>query len=170
MKKFILPIVLIAFAACNNCEPKEEFKSDLEEKSVYSSVLLNDENDPFTDGEADPAFLDWIFDEVIKNESAEIYSTDDKKLSSEEVNAILNQTRTAMLEDPDHPGTFFEVKDTLSFTKNDVVELIMKESWAIDKSSMKMKKQVEKIAPIVNIYDDEGALKGKIMLFWVKMK
>lgn len=170
MKKFFLPIALIAFAACNNCEPKEEFKSDLEEKSVYSSVLLNDDKDPYTDGEADPSIVDWIFEEVIKNESAEIYSTDDKKLSLDEVNAILNQTRTAMVEDPDHPGTFLEVKDTISFTKNDVIELIIKESWAIDKSSMKMRKQVEKIAPIVKIYDDEGDLKGKIMLFWIKMK
>lgn len=81
-----------------------------------------------------------------------------KKLSLDEVNAILNQTRTAMVEDPDHPVTFLEVKDTISFTKNDVIELIIKESWAIDKSSMIMIKQVEKIAPIVKIYDDEGDL------------
>lgn len=46
----------------------------------------------------------------------------------------------------------------------------MKESWEIDKISMKIKKQLEKIAPVVYVFDNEGDLKGKMMLFWIKMK
>lgn len=37
---------------------------------------------PYTDAEAAPSIEDLIFDEVIKSESAEIYSTDDKKVES----------------------------------------------------------------------------------------
>lgn len=170
MKKILLPAIALLLSECNQQDPKEEFKADLVENSVYSSILLNDSIEPFEDGEADLALVDWIFDEAIKNPSAEIYDTQDKKMSKEDIEATLNKIIPVMKENPEKPGDFIEATDTIKITKNDVVEIIMKESWEIDKTAMKMKKQVEKIAPVVYIYDNEGSLQGKLMLFWVKMK
>jgi hypothetical protein len=170
MKKIIIPVALLALVACNKAEPKEDFKTDMKENSVYSSILLNDANEPFEDGEADPALVDWLFDDVLKNPSADVYSTDDKKMSLEDIEATLNRVIPAMKENPEKPGEFIETTDTIRIAKKDVVEIIMKESWEIDKASMKMKKQVEKIAPVVYVFDNDGDLKGKMMLFWIKMK
>lgn len=170
MKRLIFMISATALFACNNCEPKEEFKTDLEEKSVYSEISINDKEDPFVDGQADPSLIDWIFDEVLQKEKAEIYDTDGSKLDKSGIDNIMNRIVRKATEDPEKPGSFIESVDTIKWTKNDVTTLIMKESWEIDKSTMKMKKHVEKIAPIVYLYDDNGNLKGRIMLFWIKMK
>lgn len=170
MKKILFPAIALLLTACNQQELKEEFSADLVENSVYSSILLNDSIEPFEDGEADIALVDWIFDEAIKNPSAEIYDTEDKKLSLEDIEATLNKIIPVMKENPEKPGDFIEASDTIKINKKDVVEIIMKESWQIDKSAMRMKKQVEKIAPVVYMYDSEGALIGKMMLFWIKLK
>lgn len=171
MRKAIYFISSFILLACNKTEIKEEFKTDLEEKSVYSEVSINRENNEHAiEEQAEPALLDWIFDELIHDKNAEILDTEGNKLNEEGINKILNNVVKRFEEDPNKPGSFIEITDTIKITKNDVTTLIMKESWEIDKSSMKMRKKVEKIAPVMNIHDDKGNLRGRIMLFWVKLK
>lgn len=103
--------------ACNKAEPKDDFKTYLKENSVYSSILLNDANEPFEDREAEPALVDWIFDEVLKNPSADVYSTDDKKMSLEDIEATLNRVIPSIKENPEKPGNFIESRDTIRIAK-----------------------------------------------------
>ncbi|MFN4234685.1 MAG: hypothetical protein ACK4IK_07760 [Bacteroidia bacterium] len=171
MRKSIYFISSVILMACNNAEIKEEFKTDLEEKSVYTEVSINRDNEELAiEEQADPAILDWIFDELINDKNAEIIDTEGNKLNEEGINKILNNVIKRFEEDPNKPGSFIEITDTVKITKKDVTTLIMKESWEIDKSTMKMRKKVEKIAPVMTIYDDKGNLRGRIMLFWVKLK
>ncbi|HET6243785.1 MAG: hypothetical protein H0V01_02610 [Bacteroidetes bacterium] len=187
MKKHLL-LVMVAFAmmACN--EQKVEITQeapvyDWEDKSVFASSDLIDHYDKETDESrhVNPQLAEWLLTDAVTNENAEFFDAgsfdsdninnkDNKPLTKEELSEILNRVRTVQVENPKKPGTYFQVTDTMTVEPRDIIQILTKEEWSMNKSTMSLNKKVTLMAPIIATYDEEGAERGKRILFWIKMK
>ncbi len=184
MKNYLLlMLAVVVFTACKDqkIEIKEESPVfDWEDKSVYSTSNFfdNQEDEPEQDRHVDPQLAEWLLKEAIYSENAEIYDANsydennnlNKKLTKQEISETLYKIRTTQQEDSNNPGNFFEVTDTFWVKTKDIVQILTKEEWSINKSNMSFQKNVKMMAPITITRDEEGNERGKAILFWVKMK
>jgi hypothetical protein len=175
MKKISIVIALTTLLACNNNNtpaPEKIFEASLNETSVYSlsQVASKDDNYENDNMLVDTAVVNMIFNDLIHRDDVQFYEEIDKPCTKEKIQSIIKSERKVMMEDPDKPGAFVEVIDNITIQASDVIEIVTKESWAFDTKNVSMKKQIDMIAPVINVYDDDGALKGKLILFWIKLK
>jgi gliding motility associated protien GldN len=97
----------------------------------------------------------------------EIYDDFKVQLTRAEVMQVIEKPVEKTQEDPDNPGTYYQVFDTVRIEARFLNSYLVKEDWFFDKQRSVMDVRILGIAPIVNQYDEEGAFKGKIKLFWL---
>lgn len=183
MKNYLLLIIAaIATNACNEQKVETKVETpvyDWEDKSVFASSEFFDPYDKESDEgrHVSPELAEWLITDAISNENAEIFensfdpnSANNKLLSKQELTDILINVRTVQIEDPNKPGMFFEVTDTMRVEPKDIIQILTKEEWSINKSNMSFQKSVKMIAPVIVTRDEDGNERGKALLYWVKMK
>lgn len=98
----------------------------------------------------------------------DLYDDFRKKLTPQQVADILRKPKMIQQEDPDMPGTFTTVYDTVEISSKDVIEYLIKEDWVFDKQRSVLEVRIIGICPVVKTYDDAtGAERGKRKLFWL---
>lgn len=99
-----------------------------------------------------------------------VYSTEDDRfrtrLTSEQINNELYQLDTVIAFDPE---TFEEkvriVRNEINW--ENIKRYRLKESWYFDENTATLKVRILGIAPLVEVYDDEGNFKFEKPIFWV---
>ncbi|HRY33169.1 MAG TPA: hypothetical protein P5531_09415 [Bacteroidales bacterium] len=88
-------------------------------------------------------------------------------MSPEEVIAIGNRTDTILTTSPVPPynDTLMEVKQSLDLQRITKVRFL--EEWWMDEKSLQFEKKVIGIAPILEVFNEDGSLRGYMPMFWV---
>ncbi len=88
-------------------------------------------------------------------------------MSPEEVKAIGNRTDTILTSSPVPPynDTLMPVKQSLDLQRITRVRFL--EEWRMDESSLQFDKKVLGIAPILEVFNEDGSLRGYMPMFWV---
>ena len=79
----------------------------------------------------------------------------------------LEKTVTKQAEDPNNPGMYFEITDTIKVESRDVIQYQIKEDWFFDRQRSVLDVRIIGLAPIVITRDADGAERGKSLLFWL---
>ena len=176
IKQFLFSAVAIPFLfACNNGQNNKEImqkKYNWQEQHVISFSDVNNTLQEFSseDIEAlDTSFINLLFSEILTREDVEFLDTDEKKITSQQVKEILNKKIVVQVEDPDNPGVFSEVEDTVKIQPEEVIQVLCREKWNFDTKGLKLQKTITHIAPVIYTYDQDGDIRGKRSLFWIKM-
>lgn len=174
--KQLFSVVAIPFMfSCNEDHNNKEImqkKSDWQDQHVISFSDVNNTLQGYSseDTEAlDTAFVNLLFNVILEREDVEFLDTDEKKITSQQVKEILNKKIVVQVEDPDNPGVFSEVEDTVKIGPEEVIQLLCREEWNFDKKELKLRKTITHIAPVIYTYDQDGDIRGKRNLFWIKM-
>lgn len=89
------------------------------------------------------------------------------QLTKDQALESLRKVITKQVEDPNNPGTYFEITDTIKIESRDVIQYQLKEDWFFDKQRSVMDVRIVGIAPIVVTRDEEGFERGKTIPFWL---
>ena len=90
------------------------------------------------------------------------------QLTREDALLQLEKPRVTQQEDPDNPGTYYEVYDTIKVSSRDIVAYEIKEDWFFDRQRSVLDVRIIGIAPIIKTYDTEtGEERGQAKLFWL---
>ena len=115
-----------------------------------------------------------LFDAILKGVNAgTLIAFDDKddyfskQLTKEESVAKLVTPKVLQQENPDAPGTFVEIRDTVVTKSKDVVSYLLKEDWFFDKQRSVMDVRIIGICPVIKTFDESGAERGRKKLFWL---
>jgi hypothetical protein len=174
MKKIMIPIGVLAVFTAVSCGEKNNEQVNPEaqwsDKGIYSSAEVNIPDDEYSDPEnsVDNALAEFILNELTKRNDVE-FSDGENLLTSQEVRELLYSVVDRIVEDPDAPGNFIEVTDTMRIEPHNIIEILTQEDWAFDRERMTLVKKVNKLAPIAFTYDVAGNRRGKRILFWVKL-
>ncbi|MDQ3192445.1 MAG: gliding motility protein GldN [Bacteroidota bacterium] len=79
----------------------------------------------------------------------------------------LSKVASKQAEDPNNPGMYFEIIDTINVESRDVISYQLKEDWFFDNQRSVLDVRIIGIAPIVITRDEDGAERGKSLLFWL---
>ena len=176
IKQFLFFVVAVPFMfSCNKDHNNKEImqkKYDWQDQHVISFSDVNNTLQGYSpeDNEAlDTAFVNLLFNIILEREDVEFLDNDEKKITSQQVKEILNKKIVVQVEDPDNPGVFSEVEDTVKITPEEVIQLLCREEWNFDKKELKLRKTITHIAPVIYTYDQDGDVRGKRNLFWIKM-
>ena len=95
------------------------------------------------------------------------YDYFNKPLTIAEVKAIGNRTDTVFSTSPNPPynDSTIVVKQELDINKINKVRFL--EEWYMDENSLVFEKKILGIAPIIEVHNDDGSLRGYMPLFWV---
>ncbi len=95
------------------------------------------------------------------------YDYFNQPLTPEEVKAIGNGTDTLLGTSPDPPynDTTIIVQHHLDMSKITRVRFL--EEWRMDPDNLSTEKKVLGIAPIMEVFNDDGSHRGYMPLFWV---
>jgi gliding motility associated protien GldN len=113
--------------------------------------------DVIKDGIAEGSLM--VFDE----------SSDDFKVQLPRAQALASLEKVSMkdVEDPDNPGVYIPIIDTLRTTSKDIIQYLIKEDWFFDKQRSVMDVRILGICPIVRTYEADGSERGQSKLFWL---
>ena len=89
------------------------------------------------------------------------------QLTKTQVLESLEKIVTKQAEDPNNPGMYFEITDTLKVESRDVIQYQIKEDWFFDRQRSVLDVRIIGLAPIVITRDADGAERGKSLLFWL---
>jgi hypothetical protein len=95
------------------------------------------------------------------------FDYDYKPITAEQVKAIDNRTDTIVMSSPVPPynDTTVVVKRQLELQK--IVRVRFLEEWTMNENTLEFTKKVLGIAPIKEVYGDDGEFRGYTPLFWV---
>ncbi|HET6243241.1 MAG: gliding motility protein GldN [Bacteroidetes bacterium] len=115
-----------------------------------------------------------LFDVIVAGiENGDLYAFDPAnddfrtQLTKDQALEALQKITIKQVEDPNNPGEFFEITDTIKIESRDVIQYQLKEDWFFDKQRSVMDVRIVGIAPIVITKDDEGFERGKTIPFWL---
>ncbi|NCX94972.1 MAG: gliding motility protein GldN [Chitinophagia bacterium] len=90
-----------------------------------------------------------------------------QKLTKEEISAKFDpQIDSISMEDPE-TGLTVKVATNKEFNPQFVTKYRIKEDWIFDKNTVSINVRIVGIAPIIDIYDNNGNYKGPQTMFWL---
>lgn len=140
------------------------------EKRIWRVVDVREKmNLPFSAPES-PLFR--VFSGAALTGELPVYSTEDdrfsKRLSPDDVRALLFKRDTILLPDIDSDSYVEEVKVVENETNwEDVKRFRLKESWFFDSKTSTLRHRIIGIAPLIEVRDEEGNFRFEMPLFWV---
>ncbi len=176
MKKTLT--ILFCFVALTTfAQQKTTSKLTWKEDSIISPRRVDRfayRNDEGKDVEEGDAFADsiifWILNEAVNSNKVVFYNDfGGNKITKEEAKARLKTTKTIQQENAQKPGTFSAITETVPLTYKDVIEIAYNESVIFDKTKPGIKKTVNMFGPVIKTFDEQGAERGKKILFMIKV-
>jgi hypothetical protein len=171
----ILGSVIIGLISCSDLkkENKSNLNASFSDAQVYSSSnVAYEEEESEIDYNLKKEFLDLVFDQLMQRKDVAFYdsnSMEEKKLSAEDVEEKLRTIVLVHKEDPKSPGEFIQEMDTVLVKKEDIIAVLTREEWAFDKDKLQLSKKVNYLGPVIRTYDEQGYVRGKMILFWIKL-
>lgn len=138
------------------------------EKRIWRVVDTREKmNKPFVAPES-PLFQ--ILSQAAMAGDLPVYSTEDdrfsKRLTKEQIDAELFDVDTIIRFDPENYSEEVQiVRNDMNW--EDVKRFRIKESWFFDKNMGTLRVRILGIAPLVEVFDDDGNFKYEKPLFWV---
>ncbi|RLD25140.1 MAG: gliding motility protein GldN [Bacteroidetes bacterium] len=86
--------------------------------------------------------------------------------SQTELRQIFTQVDTVTAEDPD-TGEFVEVVQETELSSAEITQYRLKEYWVFDKQTSTMQVRIIGIAPMKELYSEEGMFLGHQPIFWI---
>jgi len=109
-----------------------------------------------------------IFLDIIKKNDVAVYTTEDFNvaLNKEDVSGKLGSVDSVSVIDPE---TYEEVIKVVrnDFNNETVAKFRLKEDWFFDEETSTLKVRLLGIAPIEDVLDDNGNLRGERAMFWI---
>lgn len=97
----------------------------------------------------------------------DMYDDFKEQITKEQAIGKLITPKVIQQENPDMPGSFVEIYDTVRTSSRDVVMYLVKEDWFFDKQRSVLDVRIIGICPVVKSYDESGAERGYKKLFWL---
>jgi hypothetical protein len=174
----LIIICCIILSACNGTEQRPELTFREHGQLNYSHkdeqvLSFTDINNPIQGySSEDQESLDIIFAEMIMSAldagSHEFTDLEGNVITSDQAKAALKQTSfEAEPGDGQEDATHRSVERTV--TAKDIVQVVTKENWYINEGNFSIQKIITHIAPVVYTFDTDGDVRGKKILFWVKL-
>lgn len=106
---------------------------------------------------------------VLEEEMIDAYEDDGFKIpkSKQQILAELSRTDTNYVDDPDKPGQVKPVVYKNEFNTASIKQYFVKEDWYYDKDRQQLHVRIKAIAPVQEVLESNGTLKGYKILFWV---
>ena len=167
--------MLIQVSCKDNRSSNNQFDDpaySLKDEQIYAYADINNPIQGFSIG--DKEALDSVFAAFILNTTGNknIRYTDAEgnELSADQAKGLLTQTRIILKQDPNDPEVMMEEKQEIKLKSEDIVQVLCRENWYINEEEFKLIKKVSHIAPVIYVYDHEGDVRGKKILYWMKIK
>src|SRR5690625_4554474 len=115
-------------------------------------------------------FINILIKAIMSGEVTAFSPTDDRfttPMSEEEVaNTVHGESQTIQVVDP---ITGIETDTTIynDFDPNSVTFYRLKEDWVFDKQTSRLYCRILGIAPLKNIYNEDGSLRARTPMFWL---
>jgi hypothetical protein len=116
----------------------------------------------------DKGIAEIILD-AVKEGNLEVTSLEGQQLSSKEALALLRQTYPQQRETADDGGDFQYEMVERQIEAEDIIQMVSREEWLFNEETYQLQKRVSHLAPAIYVYDPDGTVRGKKMLFWVKL-
>ncbi|MCH2042824.1 MAG: gliding motility protein GldN [Saprospiraceae bacterium] len=143
-------------------------KDVLWEKRIWRSINLKEKMNHFFRAEKNP--LISIIIEEAQNQEITLYSTFDDEFSTaltrEELLMLSGSYDTIMMYDPESFEEIYEVVYN-EFDPQEVKEYRIKEVWFFDEETSTMNVRIIGIAPIRDMYDNNGNFIARTPMFWM---
>ncbi len=136
------------------------------QKRIWREVDIHQKmNQTFVEPK-DP-FVNVLMDIAAQKEDAYIFADEDFKVPANvlEVKKSLGLTDTIMVIDPKTYQEYTEIV-TNEFNWQSVETFRFKEDWLFDENTSRMHVRILGIAPVMDVVDDDGNLRGQRTLFW----
>ena len=105
--------------------------------------------------------------DIINSGDVSVYTSEDftTAMSVEDVNSKLGGVDSTLVVDPDTYEEIWQVV-TNEFNAETVTKFRLKEDWLFDEESSTLIVRILGIAPIEDVYDDNGNFRGQRAMFW----
>lgn len=166
-----LSILVLSSCEDNRSNNFDERNFSLKDKQVYAYTDINNPMQGYSLGDKealDSSFAAYILN-TTGNKNINYTDTEGNKLSAEEARNLLTQTRITLIPDPDDPEIMMEKKEEVKLKPKDIVQILCRENWYLNEEEFKLTKKVTHIAPVVYVYDHEGDVRGKKILYWIEV-
>ena len=136
------------------------------QKRIWREVSIHQKMNQNFAHPHDP-FVNVLMDIAEQKEDAYIFADEDFKtpVSVLEVKKSLGLTDTILVLDPETYQEYTEIV-TNEFNWQSVETFRFKEDWIFDENSSRMHIRILGIAPVMDVVDDNGDIRGQRALFW----
>lgn len=171
----LISFVLIQMSCKENKSNNEQFNDpaySLKDEQIYSYTDVNNPMQGFSIGDKealDSAFAAFILN-ATGNKNIGYTDAEGRELSADQAKGLLTQTRVILKQDPNDPAIMMEEKQEIKLKPEDIAQVLCSENWYLDEKEFKLIKKVSHIAPVIYVYDHEGDVRGKKILYWMKVK
>lgn len=112
-------------------------------------------------------FIESLFDMAYEGVLPAYDAYNKQPLTPEQVKAIGNHVDTITFQRAESPYDFYDTIVKHQLNLSDVSRLRFLEEWRYDREQTRIEKTVLGVAPILEVYGDDGQLRGYMPLFWL---
>jgi DNA gyrase/topoisomerase IV subunit B len=174
MRNLLITLFALFLFGCSGeqVSNEEDFAYTWKDEQSFSFTDIDNPMQGFSQEDEESLnkkFSTFIF-EAIDREDVQFLNSDNQNITSKEVRALLTEIRNLTIEDPEFPGSTTVESSEYKLTADDIVQVVCKEDWLFNEKSFSIKKRVTHIGPVVYVYDSDGDVRGKKILFWIKLQ
>lgn len=169
----IIPFCLLLFSCStveNHCNDNDLIPKEVKIKYEHN-LLVPEESDVYQSFDKNE-FVDKLIDIALSKKVAVFDQQDTaRELSKEEVNKIVGQWNDTLIGVDEKKADTVLIVKTNGFNKNELVRLLIEETWCFNASKFTMTKDVKRWCPVRAFskpIDSIQTEEVKKMLFWVK--
>lgn len=174
MKRILWLLPILTIVACNS---NPAFQGEKIE-TVYSTVLIAPEEMDFgyenimEDDQSNREHLRDLAKSIIdqvKSGTLKAYSTviENQEISQKQLDEIWLKHDTIYVPDG---FNFNKVPVEEVFEISDITHLRFKENWYYDSNNNLISKEVVEVCPMTASFEENGDYRGKVPMFWIKLK
>jgi hypothetical protein len=174
----ILIISSVLLSACNGTEqrPERTFREHGEPKFSHKDeqvLSFTDVNNPIQGySSEDKESLDLAFAEMILKsfdlENIEYSDMEGNIITKEEAKSLLKFSLFEAEQSDEHEESSLRSVEK-NISANDIVQIVTRENWYLNEENFSVQKMITHVAPVIYTFDTDGDVRGKKMLFWVKL-
>lgn len=162
---FMLPLLILL--SCSNKDRKklitERIQYDVNIKSPdpeYDWWIQN------LEGSNRETFVKMIINAAFKGD-LKAWDIFHNPMSVDDIKALCNRSDTITTTSPNPPynDTIMVVKQELDLQRITRVRFL--EEWRMDEKTLEFDKKIMGIAPVMEVFNDDGSLRGYMPLFWI---
>jgi hypothetical protein len=167
-------VLTILLNACNT-EPSSKSNGNFDytwtDEGTFSFTDVNNYAVGYATGDKealDKALAGFLMN-AVENSNLEFLDEENKKITAAEAKSRLTQTITVKKPVPDEEDEYFLDSEDRIITEDDIAQVVAKEDWFFDEKTFSVQKKVTHLALVIYVLDNDGDVRGKKLLYWVKV-